>query len=124
MARVVADRVQEGDAAWVPIYHKPGCRVPQEEGGWVSLLDRGVDLLRHTCGRRRGGGVERIHSLRCQDGGMVAAKRVRLWPGKIRTVRANRRRQIRLAYEAGHGEGAGRRFQSLATRCSRESSAA
>ena len=101
----MADRVQEGDTAWVPIYRDPGRRMPQEEGGWVSLMDRGVDLLRHTCGCRSGGGVERIHLVRLQDSGVVAAKRVRLWPGKIRTVRADGRRQIRLAYEAGHGEG-------------------
>ena len=104
--RVMADRVQEGDAAGVPIYCEPGRRMPQEEGGWVSLLARGVDLLIHTCGRRRGGGVEGIHLVRFQDGGVVAAKRVRLWPGKIRTVRANLRRQIWLSYEAGGGEGA------------------
>ena len=106
LTHVEADRVQEGDAAGVPIYRKPGRHMPQEEGGWVSLLARGVDWLSHTSGRRRGGGVEGIHSVRFQDGGVVAAKRVRLWPEKIRTVRANRRRQIRLAYETGHGEGA------------------
>ena len=102
----MADQVQEGDAAGVPIYREPGRHMQQEEGGWVSLLARGVDLLSHTCGRRRVGGVEGIHMVRFQDGGVVAAKRVRLWPEKIRTVRVNRRRQIRLAYEAGHGEGA------------------
>ena len=80
--------------------------MPQEEGGWVSLLARGVDLLSHTCGRQRGGSVEGIYAIRFQECGVVASKRVRLWPGKIRTVHANRRRQIRLAYETGHGEGA------------------
>ena len=80
--------------------------MPQEEGGWVSLLDRGVDLLSHTCGHWHGVSVKGVHAVRFQDGGVVAAKRVRLWPGEIRTVRANRRRQIRLAYETGHGEGA------------------
>ena len=109
----MADQVQEGDAAWVPIYREPGRCVPQEEGSGVSLLARGINLLRHTCRRQRSGGVERIHSVRFQDGGVVAAKRVRLWPGKIRTVRANGRRQIRLAYEAGYSEGAGRWSQSL-----------
>ena len=84
----MADRVQEGDAAWVPIYREPCRCVPQEEGGWVSLLARGVDLLSHTCGRRRVGGVVDIHAVRFQDGGVVAAKRVRLWPGKYaRNVR-------------------------------------
>ena len=102
----MTDRVKEGNAAWVSIYREPGRRMPQEEGGWVSLLARGVHLLSHTCGRRRGGGVKGINAVRFQDSGVVAAKRVRLWLGKIRTVRANRRRQIRLAYEAGHGEGA------------------
>ena len=103
---VMTDRVKKGDAARVPIYREPGRCMPQKEGGWVSLLARGVDLLSHTGGRRRGGGVDGIHAIRFQDGGVVAAKRVSLGPGKIRTVRANWRHQIRLAYEAGHGEGA------------------
>ena len=102
----MTDRVKEEDAVEVPIYREPGRRMPQEEGVWVSLLAHGVDLLSHTCGRRCGGGVEGIHLVRFQDGGVVAAKRVCLWPGKIRMVRANRRRQIRLAYQAGHSEGA------------------
>ena len=80
--------------------------MPQEEGGWVSLLAHSVDLLSHTCGRWRDGSIEGINSVRFQDGGVVAANRVRLWLGKICTLRANWRRQIRLAYEAGHGEGA------------------
>ena len=92
--------------AGVPIYREPGRRMSQEEGGWVSLLARGVDLLSYTDGWRCGGGFEGIHTIRFQDGSVIAAKRVSLGPGKIRTVRANWRRQIRLAYEAGHGEGA------------------
>ena len=98
--------MKEGDAAGVPIYREPGRHMQQEEGGWVSLLARGVDMLSNTFRRRRSAGVEGIHAVGFQDGGVVAAKRVRLWPGKIRTVRVNRRRQIRLAYKAGHGEGA------------------
>ena len=106
LTRVMADRVKEGDASGVPIYREPGRCMPQEEGGWVSLLARGVDLLSHTCGHRRGGGVEGIDAVRFKDGGVAAAKRVCLWPGKIRTVPANWRCQIRLAYEPSHGEGA------------------
>ena len=102
----MTDQVKKGDVAGVPIYREPGRCMLQEEGGWVSLLDRGVDLLSHTGRRWRGGGIEGIHVIRFQDGGVVAAKRVSLRRGKIRTVRANRRRQIRLAYEAGYGEGA------------------
>ena len=76
--------MEEGDVAWVPIFREPRRRVPQEEGSGVSLLARGVDLLQ-------------INSVRIQDGGVVSAKRVRLWLGKIRTVRADGRRQIRMA---------------------------
>ena len=100
----MTDRLKEVDASGVLIYREPGRRMPQEEGGWVSLLNHGVDMLIHTCRCRSDGGVERIHAVRFQDGGVVAAKRVHLWLGKIRTVRANRSRQIRLAYEACHGE--------------------
>ena len=56
--------------------------MPQEEGGRVSLLARGINLLCYTRWRWRGGGVERINSVRIQNGGVVAAKRVRLWLGK------------------------------------------
>ena len=102
----MTDLVKEGDADGVPIYLEPGCRIPQEEISWFSLLACGVDLLSHSCGCWRGGSVEGIHAVKFQDGGVVATKRVCLWPGKIRTVPANWRRQIRLAYEAGHCEGA------------------
>ena len=97
--------MKKGDAAGVPIHREPGRRVPQEEGGRVSLLARGVNLLSHTGGPRRGGNVEGIHAIRFQDGCVVAAKGVSLGAGKIRTVHANRRCQIRMADEAGHGEG-------------------
>ena len=102
----MTDRLKKGDAAGVAIYREPGRRMPQEEGGWVSLLARGVDLMSHTGGCRRSGGIEGIHAIRFQDGGVVATKRVSFGPGKIRTVRVNWRRQIRMAYEADHGEGA------------------
>ena len=78
----MTDRVKKGDAAGFPIYREPRRHMPQEEGSWVSLLDRGVDLLSHTGRRRRGGGVEGIHAIRFQDGGVVAAKRVSLGPEK------------------------------------------
>ena len=42
----------------VPIYREPRCCIPLEEGGWVSLLACGVDLLSRTCGRRRSGSVK------------------------------------------------------------------
>ena len=45
---VMTDQVKKGDAAGVPIYREPECRMPQEEGGWVSLLACGVDLLSYT----------------------------------------------------------------------------
>ena len=78
----MTDRMKKGDAAGVPIYREPGRRMPQEKGGWVSLLACGVDLLIHTVGRRGGGGVEGIHAVRFQDGSVVAAKMVSLGPGK------------------------------------------
>ena len=78
----MTDQMKKGDAAGVLIYREPGRRMPQEEGGWVSLLHRGLDLLSHTGERWRGGGVEGIHAIRFQDGSVVAAKRVSLGPGK------------------------------------------
>ena len=98
--------MKKGDSAGVPIYREPGRRMPQEEVGWVFLMACGVDLLSHTDRRRRSGGIEGIHAIRFQYGGIVAPKRVSLGPGEILMVRANRRHHIRLAYEAGHGEGA------------------
>ena len=83
----------------------PGRRVPQEEGGRVSLLVCVVYLLRHAGWSKRGGSVHRVHPIWVQNGLVVAAKWVCLRAGEIRTVRANRRRQIRLAAKAGHGEG-------------------
>ena len=103
---IVSDQMKEGDAAGFPIHRKPRRRVPQEEGVRHSLLARGVNLLSHAGGRWSGGSVEEVHGIRFQDGCIVAAKRVSLGTGIIRTVHANRRRQIRLDDEAGHGGGA------------------
>ena len=46
-----------------------------------------------------------VNPIWVQNGLVVSGKLVCLWAGEIRTVRANRRRQIRLAAKAGHGEG-------------------
>ena len=63
-------------------------------------------MLRHAGRSERGGSVHRVHPIRVQNGLIVAAKRVSLWAGKIRMVRANCRCQNRLAAKSGHGEGA------------------
>ena len=42
---VVTDGVEEGYTVGVPILGESGRCVPQEEGGWVSLLAEGVYLL-------------------------------------------------------------------------------
>ena len=70
------------------------------------MLDCGVNLLGHTGGSERGGSVHRVHPIRVQNSLVVAAKRVSLGAGEIRTVCANCRPQIRLAAKVGHGEGA------------------
>ena len=80
--------------------------MPQEEGGRVSLLAHGINLLSYAGGCWRGGGVEGVHVIRFQDGCIIAAKRVSLGPGEIRMVRVYRRRQIRMDDEVGLGEGA------------------
>ena len=81
-------------------------RVPQEEGDRVSLLACGVNLLGHIGRSERGGSVHRVHPIRVQNSLGVDAKWVSLEAEEICTVRANCRRQIRMAEKAGHGEGA------------------
>ena len=97
--------VEERYTAGFPILGDPGRRVPQEEGGRISLLAVGVDLLRYASRSERGGSVHRVNPIWVQNGLVVAGKHVGLWAGEIRTVRGNFRRQIRLAAKASHGLG-------------------
>ena len=102
---VVTDGLEEGYVAGVLILCKPGHHLPQEEGGRVSLMAGGVDLLRYAGRSEFGGSVHRVNPIWVQNGLVFSGKRVCLWAGKKRMVRANCISNIRLSTKASHDEG-------------------
>ena len=120
---VVTDEVEEGYAAGVPILGNPGRQVPHEECGRVSLLVGCVDLWRYSGRSLRGDRVHWVNPIRVQHGLVAAGKGSvsgrEKYAQYVQIVGAKFGWTPRPAMVKGRDS----RPKSLATHCSRESSA-
>ena len=115
--------MEQGYIAGFLILGEPGRCVPQEEGGGVPLMNLCVNLLGDASRCLCGSCIHWVNHVGFQHCLVAARKWVCLRGGEIRTVCAICRHQIGQATKDGHDEGMRALSQSLATRCSHESSA-